>query len=302
VVVAETFDDSRGTDITAPHAAKFDGSRTDFTPYGFTCERWTPTLMPKADRHNEVEINYLPAGTLTYLIGGRVAIVEPRRFVLFWGAMPHQILEWEVTTPYYVATLPLAWFLSCDFPEHLSRPLLAGQIIVDPAPTARDEARLRQWVRDFHAAQALRERIAQLEVQARLLRMALAMRSRRAGPHTTENSRVPEPALSRADQIASFIARHYSEPLTAERIARAVGVHPNYAMGLVRKAFGTTMTALLLQHRISHAQRQLITTRDPVIEIAAAAGFQSLSRFNEAFRKACGCSPRDYRRAHSRLT
>ncbi len=36
-------------------------------PYGFTLERWTPCLMPRQDRHNEVEINYLSEGSLTYL-------------------------------------------------------------------------------------------------------------------------------------------------------------------------------------------------------------------------------------------
>lgn len=78
----------------------------------------------------------------------------------------------------------------------------------------------------------------------------------------------------------------------------ANGLHPNYAMGLFREAFGTTMSNFILQHRISHAQRLLVTTDDAVIDIAFASGFQSLSRFNEAFKKACGSSPRDYRNAH----
>jgi AraC family transcriptional regulator, melibiose operon regulatory protein len=104
--------------------------------------------------------------------------------------------------------------------------------------------------------------------------------------------------LSRADQLACHIARHYQEPLTAGQIAAAAGLHPNYAMTLFRKAFGTTMTGFLIRHRISHAQRLLVTTDDPVIEIATAAGFQSLSRFNEAFKHACGCPPRAYRKTH----
>ena len=42
----------------------------------------------------------------------------------------------------------------------------------------------------------------------------------------------------------------------------------------------------------------LVTTNDAILNIALASGFQSLSRFNEAFKMACGCSPRDYRKAH----
>jgi AraC-like DNA-binding protein len=107
-----------------------------------------------------------------------------------------------------------------------------------------------------------------------------------------------ESTLSRADQLACYIARFYAEPLTAERIAKAVGLHPNYAMNIFRKAFGTTMVDFLLQHRLSHAQHLLLTTDASVIEVAGSAGFQSLSRFNEAFKRACGCAPRDYRKAH----
>ena len=41
-----------------------------------------------------------------------------------------------------------------------------------------------------------------------------------------------------------------------------------------------------------------MTTADPIIDVAADAGFQSLSRFNEVFKAACGCAPRAYRKAH----
>src|SRR4030067_927920 len=33
----------------------FDNSRPEFKPYGFTVEMWTPKLMPRPDRHNEIE-------------------------------------------------------------------------------------------------------------------------------------------------------------------------------------------------------------------------------------------------------
>lgn len=256
--------------------------------------------MPRPDRHNEIEINFLQSGTLTYLLGGRRITVEAGRLVLFWAAIPHQIVKWEATRPYYVATLPLAWFLSCGFPEHFAHPILAGEIVTDPASTAGDEARFRQWVSDFHAGQPLRERVAQMEIHARLLRLALAIpKGRVAGAKSNSRSWTSDPALSRADQIACYIARHYSEPLTADQIAKAVGLHPNYAMNLFRKAFGTTMVDFLVQHRLSHAQRLLVTSDNTVLEIAFAAGFQSLSRFNEAFKAACGCPPRVYRKHHA---
>jgi AraC-like DNA-binding protein len=278
---------------------RFDATRTDFMPYGFTCELWAPAPMPRPDRHNEIEINLLQSGTLTYLLGGRRTTVQAGRLTLFWAAIPHQIVDWKKAEPYFVATLPLAWFLGCGFPAAFAHPILGGEIVSDPKPLAEDRLKFQQWIADLQAVNPLREKVAQMEIESRLLRLALAMPGRKSAASTSSApAHATAPQLSRADQLACHIARHYQQPLTATQIAAAVGLHPNYAMALFRKAFGTTMTDFLIQHRISHAQRLLVTTDDPVIEIAAAAGFQSLSRFNEAFKHACGCPPRAYRKTH----
>ncbi len=103
-------------------------------------------------------------------------------------------------------------------------------------------------------------------------------------------------AVGRAEAMAAFIAARCVERMTTADIARHVGLHKNYAMTVFRRAFGSTLVAHLTQHRLSHAQRLLVTTRDRIVDIAFASGFGSLSRFNEAFRAALGCTPREYRR------
>ena len=171
---------------------------------------------------------------------------------------------------------------------------LKGKIVSDPHFGDDDDKKFRQWVSDFGEESPLQQQLAaQLEIQARLMRLTLSLQE--VAP---AGARLADPSLSSADQIACYIAQHYNEPLTSARIAQAVNLHPNYAMTVFRNAFGTTITDFLIQHRISHAQRLLVTTDDPVIEIAAAAGFGSLSRFNQAFKGSCGCSPRAYRKMH----
>ncbi|ATC65993.1 hypothetical protein CMV30_04810 [Nibricoccus aquaticus] len=105
--------------------------------------------------------------------------------------------------------------------------------------------------------------------------------------------------LNKVEQMACLIAQRYTEALTVEEIGRAVNLHPNYAMGLFRKAFGTTLIDYVTHHRVSHAQRLLATTEEKIVEVAFGSGFNSLSRFNEAFRRACGCTPRSYRASHA---
>ena len=270
---------------------RFDSDRPEFSPYGFTCERWTPAGMPRPDRHNEIEVNLLGAGTLTYLFGGHRTSIEAGRLAVFWAAVPHQIVAFAGEEPYFVLTWPLSEFVASGLELHMVNRILHGELLMETATDDCDQRRFQQWERDLRERNPIGEHAARLEVQARLLRVASRISDRPALTH-------PTPNLSRADKIACYIAQNYQQPLASRSIATANGLHPNYAMNVFRKAFGTTMTAFITQHRISHAQRLLVTTDDAILDVALASGFQSLSRFNEAFKAACGCSPRDYRKVH----
>ena len=270
---------------------RFDGTRPEFSPYGFTCEVWTPARMPRPDRHSEIEVNLLRAGSLTYLFGGHRTTIEAGRLAVFWAAIPHQIVAFDGDEPYFVVTWPLSEFLAAGLELNVVNRALQGELLMESVVDACDQPRFEQWERELQTSDSAREHAARLEVQARLLRFAGRISSRPA-------ARYPTPTLSRADKIACYIAQNYQEPLTSQSIATANGLHPNYAMNLFRQAFGTTMTTFITQHRISHAQRLLVTTDDAILDVALAAGFQSLSRFNEAFKAACSCSPRDYRKVH----
>src|SRR5436853_7664461 len=70
----------------------FDVTRPDFAPYGLTCERWTSVPMERPDRHNEIELNLLLNGSLTYLFGGDRVTIRAGSLSAFWAAIPHQVL------------------------------------------------------------------------------------------------------------------------------------------------------------------------------------------------------------------
>lgn len=278
---------------------RFDPSRPDFAPYGLTVEQWTPTLMPRPDRHNEIELNLLERGSLTYLLGGRKVTVAAGRMSVFWAAIPHQIIGVGNQSSYHVATVPLAWFLQWDLPSSLVDPVLHGSMICDPRPgeSAQDVRAFSQWRRDLVRPTQTKRRVVLLELEARLTRLAMALG---AGPGGTRSrsSVIESPALSKAEEIACFVAKNYLRPLSSQEIGKSAGLHPNYAMNLFKDVFATTLTQYVTQHRLSHAQRLLVTTSDQILRIALDSGFGSVSRFNDAFRKAFGCSPRAYRREH----
>jgi AraC-like DNA-binding protein len=280
----------------------FDPNRPDFTPYGFTCVRWSPSPMRRPDHHNEIELNLLQSGWLIYLLGGRKVKIEAGKLSVFWAAIPHQIIEFGTETEYYVATIPFAWFLQCKLPDNFVQPLLHGDTLSEPTRdrSRTDQHLFAQWDEDLSKKQKESETIVMMEMHARLLRLASGLP---ALPSPTGKARnrhlaLNDGGLNKVEQMACLIARQYSEPLTVEDIGKAVGLHPNYAMSLFKKAFGTTLIDYLTHHRISHARRLLATTNEKIVDVAFSSGFNSISRFNETFRRACGCSPREYRSQH----
>jgi AraC-like DNA-binding protein len=102
--------------------------------------------------------------------------------------------------------------------------------------------------------------------------------------------------LEKAEAMACFVARNYTSRIQVKDIAECVGLHPDYAATLFRKTFGTTLNVLMTRHRVAHAQRQLVTTDDRIVNIAQDSGFDSLSRFNRAFKQLAGTTPRQYRK------
>lgn len=279
---------------------QFDPDRPDFTPYGFTCVRWSPSPMRRPDHHNEIELNLLDTGWVTYLLGGRKVRIETGQLSAFWAAIPHQIIDYEKGTEYYVATIPLSWFLQCRLPERLTQPLLRGEVLsgVSPDRIGFDRALFAQWETDLASGSEDGKDIVMLEMEARLRRLASNLPSPTDRRRRNQRLTLQAGGLNKVEQMACLVAQRYTEQLTVAEISETVGLHPNYAMNLFNKAFGTTLIDYLTSHRVSHAQRLLATTDEKIVEIAFSSGFNSISRFNEAFRRACGCTPREYRVAH----
>jgi AraC family transcriptional regulator, melibiose operon regulatory protein len=262
--------------------------------------------MPRPDRHDEIEINFLDRGSLTYLFGGQRITVEARQVTAFWAAVPHQIIGFDKLNFYYVVTVPFGWVLQWGLPEQMLAALAQGQIISEPrrARAQLDRQLFDQWHRDFAKDSHLEREVIVLELRARLLRLAEFAHSKEVIPTTSQVGAVKQQQtnLEKAELMACFVARHYKSRIQIKDIAECVGLHPDYAATLFRKTFGTTLNVLITRHRIAHAQRQLVTTDERVVNIAHDSGFESLSRFNRAFKQLAGVTPRQYRKTLGRPT
>jgi len=99
----------------------------------------------------------------------------------------------------------------------------------------------------------------------------------------------------RVERMEHFLAEHYADDIDVPQIARAAGVHPQYASVLFRQLRGRPLVEALARRRVAQAQLLLRSTDATVLEVALSSGFQSLSRFYAAFRRFVGQSPAAFR-------
>ena len=160
--------------------------------------------------------------------------------------------------------------------------------------------RFELWSEDVRLGSGERCHASLLEIEARLRRLAFSVAAdlpRR--PRRKSLAVLDQRHLSRAEQMACFIAQNYTQPLTAETISQHVGLHPNYAMALFQQTSGTT---LISTSRSTKTVPCAVTAGDhdwtPILNIALSSGFGSLSRFNGPSGSPAAARLRQYRRLH----
>lgn len=265
--------------------------------HGLACWSGVPDVMPRAHRHDGIEINYSDAGPMTYLFGGAPVRVPAAFTAVFWSSVPHQLIEVTAGEMVWWLTVPLASFLRFGLAPAAVAGLLRGSPLLVPTQAGDDHnSRYARWSGDLALEDAEMRAITLLEVEAHIRRLARSPKSLAEVAVPVENTR-----LRHATAMARHMALWFSQPITVADLAAVVHLHPTYAAEVFREVLGTTPAAYLTQRRIAEAQRLLLTTDATVTEIAHTAGFGSTSRFYACFASSCGRSPAAYRRYYLRL-
>jgi AraC family transcriptional regulator, melibiose operon regulatory protein len=244
--------------------------------------------MAEPHRHHELELNFVLQGSMTYLFNGSSLTVQVGQLLLFWGTLPHRLIDCATATQCGWLTLPLATFLRYDLPDKLTQHILHGVPVLEQLQEV-DVALFQRWVKEWQEKTEERQRILELELEALLRRLSFTLGAERVA--TTKQRQE-----SKAAQLAQFISEHYQEPLQMEDVAHATQLNVSYAATLFKNTFSMTMLEYLTQHRVAHAQRLLVTTDNNILDIAFEAGFGSSSQFYAAFVKRCGQTPLAYRK------
>jgi len=252
--------------------------------------------------HSQVELNFVLDGAMTYWFDGRRLTVSQGQLALFWGMIPHQVVDIAEPTRFVCLYIPMSVFLGLPSLSRFRDAVFRGAMIEAMEIRPFDREIFLRWREELMSGDASLEQIVRDEVTARVRRLdregwrdlravgsAIALPDR----HEAER-RLP------IEKMARFISEHALEAISAVDVARSAGLHPNYAMTLFKRVIGQTIAQAIVRQRLDTAQSLLIGTDMPVTTIAFESGFGSLSRFYEAFGRRFGMRPNAYRRMLAR--
>jgi AraC-like DNA-binding protein len=259
-------------------------------PQGVDAGLGVAAPMRNGHSHGDLELNFVYGGGLRYFMGGRFVEVGAGALSVFWGALPHQIVEVEAKTEFMYARVPLVTLLRWNLGNAFVRKVLSGEIVTDPQSPSWDADLTRRWIADVSSSDPSMLRTCELEVEARLRRLA-AKRQQKSASRSVEQK-----ARRQVEAITAFLAENFKEDISTADIGRAVSLHPNYAMTLFRRECGMSIWQYLIRLRLSHAELMLLTSDKTVLAIALESGFGSLARFYAAFTRECGMSPGEFRK------
>ncbi|WP_235019951.1 helix-turn-helix domain-containing protein [Ruania rhizosphaerae] len=284
------------------------------------CRRGEPPTMLTLHRHDDLEVNIVLRGELRYLYAGRPLVLREGQIAMFWATQPHGLVAGRTESDAAGETcwvhVPFATVLSWGLAEADMRRLMQAMPLVTDDPVLRERlaAMVSTWLEEI--GDRASEGIALLEIQAavrRILRAEPVFAHFEDGAATDSaettvagEAEGPDGARHRAPgragdaghalRMAQFVVDRFRGEVSVGDVARSVHLTPSHAMTVFRRAVGVTIGEYVTMCRVAEAQRLLLTSRLSSTEIAEAAGFGSLSSYYAHVTRACGMTPREYRR------
>lgn len=272
-------------------------STVEKVPNSLVVSHQQPGIMRTAHWHAQVEINYVFRGRVDYRMHGHDAKLRAGDLCLFWGGLPHQVVDTSEDAWYVAIHLPLVHFFRLRLTAQMQQKLMRGATLVTGSPGGSDDADFNRWSRYLCSGEEARINHAIDELLLRIERI-------RFEPHRLLES--PGMPLTRAEapdrtsfhnigRICAFIAENFRHDIDSTAIALSADIHPKYAMSVFKKSTGMTLNEYVSLLRLSYAQALLMQEDANVLRVAMDSGFGSLSAFTKCFRKIAGMSPSDFR-------
>lgn len=97
-------------------------------------------------------------------------------------------------------------------------------------------------------------------------------------------------------KVVDYIETHMDENLSLEKIANALNYSKYYIARNFSEETKCTVYKYIQGRRLTLAAQKLVETKQPIVEIAYEAHYDSQQAFTLAFRQLYECTPKAYRK------
>jgi AraC-like DNA-binding protein/mannose-6-phosphate isomerase-like protein (cupin superfamily) len=256
-----------------------------------------PGIMATAHWHAQVEVNFVFRGHVTYRMQGHVVHLQAGDMCVFWGGMPHQVVDTGDDSLFIAIHLPLLHFFRLRLPARMQSLLMRGASLITAEPDREDDRCFERWSAYMRSGDTARMAHAIEELLLRIERIRFSPFRLVGEPGEGAPAESPDQQCFQSiGRICEFIAGNFRDDIDSVAIALSADIHPKYAMSVFKKSTGMTLNEYVSLLRLSYAQALLMREDANVLQVAMDSGFGSLSAFNKCFRKISGMSPSDFKR------
>lgn len=241
--------------------------------------------MDREHTHTGCELYYLLSGERDYFIRDRTYRVEEGSFVFIENGELHRTIDTGVPDHERVVI---------NFQESLMEgfPLKGrnGVIRLSPQNHWKGEALVQELIEEGKGDAPGRDLMMETLLK-RLLLLLFRSQTERGSDMSTHS-----PVHQMMSEVASYISKHFHEPLQLRDVADRFFVSPYYLSRKFKQCTGFGFAEYIQLVRIREAQRLLKETDLKIIDIAEKSGIGQTASFHKLFKKLTGCSPLQYRK------
>lgn len=103
-----------------------------------------------------------------------------------------------------------------------------------------------------------------------------------------------------ATQVANYVQKHLSEPISTEALAKELYMSRTHLSARFHKEMGETLAAFITREKMEEAKRLLRWSDKPMTAVSNYLGFSSPAHFGNVFKKTVGLTPSEYRAKHGK--
>ncbi len=246
--------------------------------------------------HDFLEILYCEKGKYGITVSDESFSCETGDLVLINAKEPHATIVQEEDSEMTVLHIPVSLlysYLNNDSYLWFYTAFLSGTIKLTRKHYSRESeitALLHKLFNEFKD----QEHAFELECVAYVL-LILSQLIRNKHISLNDNMKLKTSELELIGPALEHIKANYTQDITLQEISDLTFLSKSTVCKLFKSSTGMPFKEYLNEYRISEAKRLLVTTSEPITNIANAVGYANVTYFNRVFRNIHKISPSSFR-------